>query len=275
MPRKSRKSEARHKYGILGAGTVSGTFIGRLKHSDLGPVCAASYRVASRIANTLRAGYAVRSANELGTAPAVLVYSPPEKLNNLVALLDDAAIDWKGKALVFCDCHAGPEIRRRFRDRGASTATAQEFGVPARLIVEGAEGAALKLAQQMARQLRLKAVAISPGSANLFDAAVTLGGAAITPLIDRVAALLRSAGMRQAEAARMASSIFERTAREYAHSGKQSWAWYLQRPDAGELEAQMSAVGPETGAVLLELVRFGLRGFQLPTGQPENAKADS
>jgi hypothetical protein len=261
VPGKSRTSEARHKYGILAAGAVSGSLIGRLNRSDAGPVCAVSYRVASRIANTLQAGYAVQSANELGGVAAVLVYAPQEKLSDLSALLENAAIDWKGRALIFCDCHANPEMRRRFRDRGASTAEVREFGVPARLIVEGADGVALKLARQIARQLQLKPVTISPGSANLFEAAVTLGGAAITPIIDRAAALLRSAGMRQNEAARMASSIFERTAREFAHSGKQSWAWYLQNPETAELEAQIAAAGPETGGLLRELVRFGMEGF--------------
>ena len=54
----SRALGFRFKYGVLGAGAVAKSLIGRLpaKTRDLGPVSAVSFRVASRIANTLRAG---------------------------------------------------------------------------------------------------------------------------------------------------------------------------------------------------------------------------
>lgn len=247
--------EAKRKYGILGAGAVRASLIGKLRARDIGPVCATSYRLASRIANSLRAGYPVRSANELNAAQAVLVHAPAESVVPLAELLDRGAIDWKGKALVFCECFAGPEIRKRFAEKGASTAVVREFGVPARLIVDGAEGAA-RVAHQIARQLHLKAVTIARGSADAFDAAITLGGAALTPLIDQAAALLREAGIRDSEAARMAASIFEQTAGNYAHSGKQSWEWYLREPEIQRLLAQI-----EKQPILRELVLFGVRTF--------------
>jgi hypothetical protein len=180
--------------------------------------------------------------------------------------LEEARIDWAGKALVFCDCLAGDAVRRRFEARGASTAVARRFGSPGRIIVEGnlvdgGDGGALHAAHRIARELRMKAVEISPGSADLFDATVTLGGAAITPLIDRAAALLRDAGIRDIEAARIASSIFEQTARDYAHSGKQSWSWYVRKPLVDRLEAQIATVGPHLGPVLRQLVLFGFETF--------------
>lgn len=220
-----------------------------------------SFRLASRIANTLRGGYAARAADELNAVPAVLVHAPAENLGNLLELLEKAAIDWTGKALVFCDCLPGAEIRGRFETEGASTAVVREFGVPARIIIEGDEGPALSTAQRMAGDLNLKAVRIARGATELFEAAVTLGSAAITPLIDHAAALLREAGMRDIEAARFASSVFEQTAREYAHSGKQSWAWYLRKPEAEELEEEITRAGPGLGRMLRELVLFGLETF--------------
>lgn len=253
----------RHSYGVLGAGAVSASLIGRLpsRTRDFGPVCAVSFRLASRIANTLRGGYAVRSADELNAAPVVLVHAPAENLNHLLELFEQATIDWAGKALVFCDCVPEDEIRGRFEAKGAGTAVVREFGVPPRIIMEGEDGVALSAAQRMARGLNLKAVRISRGAADLFNAAVTLGGAAITPLIDHAAALLREAGIRDIEAARLASSWFEQTAREYAHSGKQSWAWYARKPDAEELEAQIARIGSKPGQMLRELVLFGLETF--------------
>jgi len=247
----------------LGAGAVGASLIGLLpsKTRELGPVSAVSYRVASRIANTLRAGYPVRTANELGEARGVLFHAPPDHLETLLELLEKAEIAWKGKPLVFCDCFVSQAVRRRFQAKGASTAVARQFTLQGRLVVEGNGGAGLRAAHRIARELRMKAIEISPDSTDLFDAAVTLGSAAITPLIDRAAALLRDAGIKDTEAARIASSLFEQTARDYAHSGKQSWAWYVRRPPVVRLESQISSAGQELEPVLRQLLVFGFETF--------------
>ncbi len=233
--------ESPYKYGVLGAGAVGASLIGRMASGsrEIGPVSARSYRVASRIANTLRAGYPVRNAAELSEVPCVLFHAPPAYAQDLLEKLETAEIDWSGKALVFCDCVVDPAIRQSFRAKGASTAVARQFGIPGSVIVEAdreasaRNGAALRTVQRIARELRIKAVAITPGSEDVFDAAMTLGSAAITPLIDRAAALLRDAGIRDIEAAQLAASLFEQTARDYARSGKQSWAWYVRKPAGG------------------------------------------
>ena len=248
--------ESIRKYGVLGAGAVRASLIGRLpsRARDIGPVCATSYRLASRIANSMGAGYPVRRAEELGVVPVVLVYTPAEHLDDLAALLRAAAIDWRGKALVFCECAPDAGTLREFAEKGASTAIAQKFGM--RLIAEAEDGAALRAVQTLARDLDLKAVQISSGARDAFGTAVLLGTAVITPLIDRAAELLREAGIRDSEAARMAASLFEQTARDYAHSGQQSWTWYARGPDAGQLE---QAVAREV--ILRKLVLFGLERF--------------
>ena len=238
---------------------MSASLIGHIpaRARDLGPVCAVSFRLASRIANTLRGGYAVRTASELNAAPAVLVHAPAENLNSLLDLLENAAIDWTGKAVVFCDCVPGMEIRGRLEAKGAGTAVVRAFGVPPRIIMEAEDGAALATAQRMARDLNLKPVRISRGATQLFNSAVMLGSAALTPLIDHAARLLRDAGIRDIEAARLASAVFEQTAREYAHSGKQSWLWYARKPDAEELKAHIARMGPKPGRLLRDLLLFG------------------
>jgi len=262
--------EPRYKYGVLGAGAVGASLVGRLpsRTRDLGPVSASSYRVASRIANTLRAGYPVRTADELNAVPGVLFHAPPDHAAGLLGILEKAAIDWKGKALVFCDCVIDQAVRQRFKVRGASTAVVRQFAIPGRIIVEADRGSAarsdvaLQTVHRIARELRMKAVPIAPGSEHAFDAAMTLGSAAITPLIDRAAALLRDAGIRGIEAAQLASSLFEQTARDFAHSGKQSWAWYVRKPPVESLKAQITAGGPRLEPVLRQLVTFGLESFR-------------
>jgi hypothetical protein len=256
-------SNSGFKFGVLGAGAIAKGLIGRLpaKSRDLGPVAAVSLRVASRIANTLRAGYAVRSVEELNVAPTILFQAPPDQAPALLERLEAADIEWNGKSLIFCDCDDAPEVRARLQARGASTASARQFGIPGRIATEG-NGPALTAAHQIARELKLKAVEILPGSTDAFEAAVTLGRCAITPLIDSAAALFRRAGIRDSEAARIAAALIQQTASEYAHSGKQSWGWYIRRPELDRLEAQLAAAGESLGPILRQLLIFGIETFE-------------
>lgn len=254
--------ESRFKYGVLGAGAVAKSLIGRLpsKTRKIGPVSAVSFRLASRIANTLRAGYPVRSADELDTATVTLFHSSPEQMQSLLGILERAHIRWPGKALIFCDCDPHGMARKRFEAKGASTAVARQFGIPGHIAVAGT-GVALAAANAILGELKLKSVEILPVAGDMFDAAVTLGTSAVSPLIDCAASLLRHAGIRDAEAARLASALFLQTASDYAHSGKQSWAWYMRKPDVERIEAQITAAGVELGPVLRDLLVFGLGVF--------------
>jgi hypothetical protein len=114
----------------------------------------------------------------------------------------------------------------------------------------------------MARELKLKTVEILPGSTDTFDAAVTLGCCAITPLIDSAADLFRRAGIRDSEAARIAAALIQQAASEYAHSGKQSWGWYIRRPALDRLEAQLAAAGKPLEPILRRLLVFGIETFE-------------
>jgi hypothetical protein len=254
--------EPRFKYGVLGAGAVGKSLIGKLLASarELGPVSSVSFRVASRIANTLRAGYPVRIAHELNDAAVILFHASPDQALILVAMLEKAEIQWAGRSLIFCDTDDVPAARAHFEAVGASIAVARQFGIPGHIAVEG-KGAALHAAHRIAQSLKLKAVEILPGATALFDAAVTLGHGAITPLIDWTASMLRDAGVRDAEAARIAAALFMQTASDYAHSGKQSWAWHMRGPDVDRIEAQVAAAGERLRPVLRRLLLFGFDTF--------------
>jgi hypothetical protein len=255
----SRVSESRPEYGIIGAGGIGKSLIGRLpaKAREIGPVAGVSFRVASRLANVLRAGYPVRTPDALGRVPVLLFHAPPDQMATMLAILESTHFSWRGKSLIFCDCEVDSATRARLRDRGVSTAVLRQFGITGRVLLEG-EGAALKTARRMAKALRLKPVGITGGSSVLFDAAITLSTCALTPLIDRAAVILRAAGVRESEAPRLASALFEKTAREYARSGRQSWGWHLQKPDVARLEAEIRAAGLP---LLRELLLLGFDTF--------------
>lgn len=250
--------EFQAEYGLIAAGAVNSSFIGRLpgKARALGPVAGVSYRVASRIANTLRAGVAARSVRELEAVRLILFHSSRSQHESLVDLLRTSAIQWTGKSVIFCDSDAaGAED---LRTAGASVTMMRSSAIPGRMVVEGSNPS-LAFALRMIRNLRMKPIEIEPGSAAALDAAITLATGALTPLIEHSAGLLRQCGLRDSEAMKLAAALFERTAREYSHSGRQSWSWYSREPDIENLLKQIAAVSDQLKPVVCELMESGLR----------------
>jgi hypothetical protein len=255
-----RASAFQPEYGLIGAGAVNASLIGRLpgKSRALGPVAGVSYRVASRIANTLKAGEAVRTADELDGVRVILFHAPSDQFATLAELLKEADIGWRDKSLVFCDCEVPACAADHFRGLGADVAVLRRCAIPGRVVVEGS-GAALTMAHRMARDLHMKAIEITPGCGDLFEAALTIGTGALTPLIDHATSLLRSCGVRDKEALQLAGALFGQTVREFSHSGRQSWSWYVREPDPERVVAHIEATENGFQNLLGDLV---LRGFE-------------
>jgi hypothetical protein len=253
-----RGLEFQPEYGLIAAGAVNSSFIGRLpgKARALGPVVGVSYRVASRIANSLRAGRAARLVEELNDFRLILFHSCPAQHDTLIGMLKDADIQWQGKSLLFCDSEAtGAEP---FLDAGASVSRLRNCAFPGRMLLQGSNPS-LAAGHRLVRDLKLKAIEVDADSEAVLDAAITLATGALTPLIEHTAGLLRQCGLRDGESLRLAAQLFEKTTKEYAHSGRQSWAWFSQEPDAERLLDQLNAVGSDLRPVLGELILSGLR----------------
>ena len=220
-------------------------------------MAAVSFRVASRIVNLLGAGKPVRTAVELDGSRIIFFHSSPEQFPVLLQALSRADIAWSGKLLIFCDCHAEGSARKTFRDRGASVASLRRSALPERMIVEGS-GASLAFVHRLAKELGSKAIEITPDCALAFEAVLTLGAGALTPLIDYASRMLRNCGVRGAEAPKLAAALFEQTAREYARTGRQSWAWYQHPPDPADILAQVVAAGEPLEGLMGEMILFGM-----------------
>jgi hypothetical protein len=259
----SRASESRVEYGVIGAGALSKSLIGHLprKVREIGPVAGVSYRVASRMTNALRAGHAARGPEELNSVPVILFHAPDGQMRQIAALLEGAGIDWKDKSLIFCDCEVPVPILDRFRAMGAATAEARQFGIAGAIMVEGTPPA-LGRALRIASELKLRAIEIEPGTSDVFAATVTLATAALTPLVNRAANLLRRCGLRDKVAVDVATALFERSIQEYGHSGKQSWVWHVREPEAEQIHAEIAAVEESFGPLFRQLVLAGFEDFE-------------
>jgi hypothetical protein len=256
------KSGTGGEYGIVGAGAVSASLAGQLPRNSiaLGPVAGVSYRVASRIANTLHGGRAVRSFDELDGVRVILFYSTAEYFPRLLQALEAARIQWHGKSLIFLDCTVEDSVAYRFRAAGAGVAKVRRCGVPGHLVVQG-NAPALKWAVRLSRELKSKPLEISDASESLFQAAMTMGTAAVTPLLDGVAKMLRECGLRDADAVHLASGLVSGAATEFLHSGRQSWPWHIHEPDATDLLRQLNSLEDPCKSLFRDLLLLGFSVF--------------
>ena len=248
----------RPEFGLVGAGAVARSLIGHM-HSRarmLGPVAAVSLRVASRIANSLHAGVAVGSPEELDGVRYILFHAPPERAMALADILTHQLIRWRGKSLILCDSDLPADALGELRQRGAAIASVKSLVSINSAVIEG-EPRAATVARRAVIDAGLTPFSVSVGGGSIFGAAVTLCTGALTPLVDRAALLLRMAGLRDPEAARLAVRMVSQTAAEYAHSGKQSWAWHVRPPDPLLLAQELAAAPPDVRNFLRQLILAG------------------
>src|ERR1700749_2670795 len=90
--------------GLIGTGSLTDTPLTRFwwLSERLGPVKSASYRVASRIANMLRAGHPVKDYAEFETCSLILIAVPDESVAHVVQEMLSSGIVWRGKSVVLC-----------------------------------------------------------------------------------------------------------------------------------------------------------------------------
>ncbi len=257
----SRESESPDEFALVGAGPAAASLAAALARNPgkLGPVVGVSYRVASRIANSLGLGTPARDVSALRAIDLILFHAPMQQMRILASQFQEAGLDWSRKNLVFVDCDAGP--MREGPMAAAASAWITRCPIPGKLAV-GGHGTALTAAIRLASRHDRRPLIVPSTAKHRFDAAMLLGGAAITPLIDAVAHILRGTGLVDKEATQMAVMLFQTTIQAYGRSGRQSWEWHVQEPDREKVESQIAALAEREAGVLRDLLLLGFERFQ-------------
>ena len=272
--------------GLVAAGPVSPA-LARLSdlHTQLGPVTAASLRVASRIANQLKAGRAAR-ISELQTASLLLVSGPEEALPSLLALARGAEWEWKNKALVLLDTRLESKDLAEFAARGAAVGTLDPvdgFG-EVRFCAEG-DTAALRQLKRLLTAVGAPYFTVEQGKKQVFSAGLAFTGTLATPLLAAAVDCFRKAGLDPKQAAAIAERTLLHTLRAWQKSGRQGWTGVLPRRDLESVRRQLAALEEENtilGAYLAETAYMALELFGHDAdwlqalekeGRPEDAPA--
>jgi len=224
---------------LIGAGKLTDSPLSRFYWlSDrLGPVKSSSFRLASRIANQLRAGHPVKDFEEFHSSELILVSVPDSMLPLVLAELASAPIDFNGKAVVLSSFWLDSSELHQFSARGAAVASISP--IPGfddlRYLLEGDRAAVLS-SRRLVEHGDRRAIAIERSLKPFFLAALTWTGSVFFSVLAAAGESLRIAGVTPAVSASILEKQVGRTLRSFARAGRSSL------PDPQELSKQVCAL---------------------------------
>ena len=212
--------------GLVCAGGVGQSFVARLPAllASVSLVKATSFRVARRIANSLRAGRAVehyaaaragRSDLDRGAGRRARKHDPQPCGGNRR----------KGEAdRDLCDTARDSLWPDSLQKAGARIASINAIGPNDETLIAEGHPHALREVRRFAAADHRKVIEIRPGSKRLFLAGVHLATHIALPGIAAAVESLRVAGFSRAEATRLVEELGGRTLRAYAKAGPKAWS---------------------------------------------------
>src|ERR1017187_4899698 len=224
---------------LIGAGKLTDSPLSRVYWlSDrLGPVKSSSFRLASRIANQLRAGHPVKDFEEFHSMELILVCVPEPMLPEVLGELAAAPIDFNGKAVVLSSLWLDSSELREFSARGAAVGSI--CLIPGfddlRYLVEGDRPAVLR-ARRLVEHRDRRAVPIERSFKPFYLAALTCTGSVLFSVLMAAGEALRLAGVPPADSSNILEKQVIRTLRSFVRSGRNAL------PSSHELSRQVRAL---------------------------------
>jgi len=218
----------RNEAALISAGGLTHSFLTRCPAiiRRLGPIKGTSFRVARRIASSLRAGYAVPDYRALeGCTPVWIAVSDP--------LLDGVIRDFAlqaplaGMVVVLCDSLYDARWAHPLQSAHAQVATlnAVEASSERIFVAEGHPEAIRELRRAMAGEKR-KLIELKPGAKPIYLSGVRMASEQLVPWIVSAVDALRTAGLARSDAAHVAEAL----AMQAVHSLKRTGRNTLRPP---------------------------------------------
>jgi predicted short-subunit dehydrogenase-like oxidoreductase (DUF2520 family) len=225
--------------GLIGTGSLTDSPLTRFwwLSERLGPVKSASYRVASRIANMLRAGHPVKDYAEFESCVLILICVPESSIARIVSEMVSSGISWRGKAVVLCSAWLDSGELRELASQGASIGSITP--IPGfddeRYLVEG-DPLAIRQARSLVEYRERRAVAIERSLKPFYLSAITCTGSLLFAMLLAAFESLRHARIPPALAATLLEPQITRTFRSFVKGGRRAY------PEPREIPRQLRAL---------------------------------
>jgi hypothetical protein len=258
---------------LIVAGKVTDSSLARFWSLSemLGPVKASSYRLASRIANRLRAGHPVDDYAEFEACRTILISVPDQALPHAVVDLSASTISWNGKSVVLCNALLDSGDLQKLAARGASVGSIAV--IPGfddlRYLVEGDKLAVLQLKRLVEHRER-RAIVIERHLKPFYLAALTCTGTLSFAVAMAASESLRHAGVRPADSAAILERQLVKSLRSYLRGGRRVFP--APRHLASQLTA-LSIVDPQLSNYIQQSCSLVARLMERPeTPTPKSGR---
>ncbi len=184
--------------GLVVEGNATSSLVLRLPSisEELGPVKAGALRVARRLSNFLRAGYAVSSYDALKPARLIFLRIPDASAPRIVDEICASELALKGVAFVLCESCLSAAVLGPLQARGALTASLTPVQTTRKrwFVVEG-QLTAVRQVRKFLERNDARAFELRPGAKPLYFAAQLLATALPMQLFLTAQQALRAAGI--------------------------------------------------------------------------------
>lgn len=241
---------------LIGAGKLTDSSLSRFYWlSDrLGPVKSSSFRLASRIANQLRAGYPVKDYLEFQESELILICVPDPMVPEVLQDLASAPIDFKGKAVVLSSLWEDSGELQQFSERGAAIGSI--CLIPGfddlRYLVEG-DRLAVFHCRRLVEHRDRKAVTIERSLKPFYLAALACTGSVLFSVLIAADQALRTAGVASADSSTILQKQVSRTLRTFVRTGGKSRS--MSHDLSGQARA-LAATNPDLARYMEQSARF-------------------
>jgi len=225
--------------GLIGTGSLTDSPLTRFwwLSERLGPVKSASYRVASRIANMLRAGRPVKDYAEFESCVLILVCVPDGSVARVVSEMLSSGISWRGKAVVLCSAWLDSGELRELSSHGASVGSI--CPIPGfeeqRYLVEG-DPLAIRQVKSLVEYRERRVVAVERCLKPFYLAAVTCTSSLLFAMLLAAFESLRHARIPPGLSAKLLERQITRTLRSFLKGGRRAY------PQPREIPRQLRAL---------------------------------
>jgi predicted short-subunit dehydrogenase-like oxidoreductase (DUF2520 family) len=221
-------------------------------------VKAGSLRVASRIANSIRAGTAVAHYDDLRHAELFLISVPDEELAATVEELRQSALRWKNHAIVLCGPRLEAQSLLPLREVGAAVGSLDLMDGfdEKRFLFEGDRNALLRLRRLVEDQGSAKIVELEQQRRAVYEAGLTFANGMTFQMIAAAVEAMRAAGLRDKQAEIAVETAVLRALRAFLSAGRRGWSGPLAEGNRDELGRQYRAlqeVRPELAELFLRV----------------------
>jgi hypothetical protein len=208
--------------GLICAGRADHNWIARFPGvaENLGPVKAGSFRLASRVSNSLRCGYPVRSMSELSDCRILLLCLPDRGVKRAVEELEALPHRWKSAGVVLVSAMLDSSELQPLVEKGASAASVHLLNLPdgKRFLMEGDRELLRELREMLPADAKF--LQLSPEGKRLCLAGLFLASTALAPIVHSASQYFTGAGLHSREAATLMEQSIQSSLRGYLKSGR-------------------------------------------------------